>query len=129
MPILIISQSLTQAALIGGLGGERTRWQQTAAGLAKTQVRCRIDAKERLCFVPDKAAAVRCLHRPFATACVYIRPHKCTFKPFFFQQECLIGDMLVSAATIAYLGAFTAPWRARLVQAALGLCTAQVCAS
>jgi dynein heavy chain len=34
--------------------------------------------------------------------------------------------MLVSAAVIAYLGAFTAPWRARLVQAALGLCAAQV---
>lgn len=45
---------------------------------------------------------------------------------FSRHQECLLGDMLVAAATIAYLGAFTAPWRARLVQGALGLCTSQV---
>jgi hypothetical protein len=37
-----------------------------------------------------------------------------------------MGDMLVAAAVIAYLGAFTAPWRARLVKAALGTCSAQV---
>ena len=33
--------------------------------------------------------------------------------------------MLVAAATIAYLGAFTAPWRAKLVQGALALCASQ----
>ncbi|KAI8468854.1 MAG: dynein heavy chain 8 [Monoraphidium minutum] len=64
------------AALMGGLGCERTRWQDAAAALAKA-------------------------------------------------KECLTGDMLVAAAAVAYLGAFTAPWRARLVAGALALCAAQ----
>jgi hypothetical protein len=33
--------------------------------------------------------------------------------------------MLVAAAVIAYMGAFTAPWRAKLVQGAVELCAAQ----
>lgn len=69
--------ALDKTALIGGLGGERIRWQEAASALAAA-------------------------------------------------QECLLGDMLTAAAAVAYLGAFTAPWRARIVQGTLSLCAAQV---
>jgi len=53
--------------LIGGLGGEKSRWTETAESLARA-------------------------------------------------LEALTGDMLISAGIIAYLGAFTAAWRAKIVE-------------
>jgi hypothetical protein len=136
-----------QAALIGGLGGERTRWQEMATALAKAQVRAR---GRPLMFrwslkATRKTAAGLCkpcmgrvsyfLVEPLAVHCrrqahssLHVK-FACRADPNLVLvpgQECLLGDMLVAAATIAYLGAFTAPWRTRLVQGALALCTAQV---
>lgn len=124
-----------QAALIGGLGGERTRWQEAAAALGRAQVR----GGARCCgwipivwSPPDgvegsgsyPSAAVpgckgACMHQLVSSAGEFTHnnPH---------TQDCLLGDMLVAAATIAYLGAFTAPWRSKLVAGALALCSEQV---
>lgn len=102
--------------LIGGLGGEKARWEEAALDLAKAQVR--VGAREG-------SEKVVCMTLAACFLCSLANEAMLLAKTWCVQVN-LTGDMIISAGVVAYLGAFTAAFRQQLVDAFLQLCTKAV---
>jgi dynein heavy chain len=113
--------------LIGGLGGEKARWEETALELAKAQV-----SPGGLATSLRKAASITLAVlvtscSPMCASWHYSRraADNCV-GCFVCLQVNLTGDMLIAAGAVAYLGAFTSSFRQQLVDSFLQLCSKAV---
>lgn len=109
--------------LIGGLGGEKARWEEAALDLTKAQVRRQLLTGVQKLTQTAQCSCLDCWQLELASV---TWPGSSTQCLCFLCQANLTGDMIISAGVVAYLGAFTASFRQQLVDGFLQLCSKAV---